>query len=208
MFGRENQPMPESEKLSERLEGWFRSPEPRTLGSLIELFGEKSFAVLFVLLLALPALPLPTGGITHLFELIAMLLALELIAGRRGVWLPDRWKRRELGAAMERRFSETLLGRIRWLESHSRPRLGILLAHRLSGVVFGAAVLGLSLAAFLAPPFTGLDTLPAMGVVLLSLGVLLDDALLSLAGLLVGAVGVVLVLVLGSLAVRGVGSLV
>jgi len=43
----------------------------------------------------------------------------------------------------------------------------------LSGIVFGLLVLGGSAGAFLAPPFTGLDTLPALGVVLLSLGVLL-----------------------------------
>jgi len=199
--------MPEVEKLSDRLEGWFRSPEPRTLGSLIELFGEKSFAVLFVLLLAVPALPLPTGGVTHIFEVIAMLLAVELIAGRRTVWLPERWRRRELGASTQKRFSEILLRRIRWLESHSRPRLGFLLTHRLSGVAFGAVVLGFSLTAFLAPPFTGLDTLPALGVVLLSLGVLLDDALLAVIGVVIGAVGVVLVLTLGSLAVKGVRGL-
>jgi len=199
--------MPEVEKLSDRLEGWFRSPEPRTLGSLIELFGEKSFAVLFVLLLAVPALPLPTGGVTHIFEVIAMLLAVELIAGRRTVWLPERWRRRELGASTQKRFSEILLRRIRWLESHSRPRLGFLLTHRLSGVAFGAVILGFSLTAFLAPPFTGLDTLPALGVVLLSLGVLLDDALLAVIGVVIGAVGVVLVLTLGSLAVKGVRGL-
>ena len=91
--------MPEGEKLSDRLERWLRSNEPKTIGSLIELFREKSFAVLFVLLLAVPALPLPTGGVTHVFEVIAMLLALELIVGRRQVWLPERWWRRELGAA-------------------------------------------------------------------------------------------------------------
>ncbi len=45
--------------------------------------------------------------------------------------------------------------------------------------------------AFVAPPFTGLDTLPSLGVVLISLGVLLDDALLALIGLVVGAVGAV-----------------
>ena len=50
--------------------------------------------MLFVLLLALrPALP--TGGVTHVFELIAMLLALQLIVGRRHVWLPERWRQRE-----------------------------------------------------------------------------------------------------------------
>jgi len=58
------------------------------LGSLIELFQERSFAILFVLLLGVPALPLPTGGATHVFEIIAMLLALELIAGRGEIWLP------------------------------------------------------------------------------------------------------------------------
>jgi hypothetical protein len=187
----------ESARFSDRLEGWFRSPGPKTLGSLTELFQEKSFAVLFVLLLALSALPLPTGGVTHVFELIAMLLALELIAGRTTVWLPERWKRRELGAD---RASERLLKWIRWLERHSRPRLGFLLTHRLSGVAFGAVVLVLTLTAFLAPPFTGLDTLPSLGVVLLSLGVLLDDAAIVLIGVIVGAVGVLLVLVLGRLA--------
>jgi hypothetical protein len=43
----------------------------RTLGGLIEVFQEKSFAILFVLLLGLPALPLPTGGATHVFEIMA-----------------------------------------------------------------------------------------------------------------------------------------
>jgi hypothetical protein len=197
----------EEARLSDRLESWFASPGPKTVGSLIELFGEKSFAVLFVLLLALPALPLPTGGVTHLFELIAMLLALELIVGRRTVWLPERWRRRELGPAAQKRFSEVLLRRIRWLERHSRPRLGFLLTHRLSGIVFGVLVLLLSVAAFVAPPFTGLDTLPSLGVVVLSVGVLLDDALLVLAGLLIGLVGVAVVIALGRVALHEAGRI-
>ena len=197
-------PSVEMVRFSDRLEGWFRSPGPKTVGSLTELFQEKSFAVLFVLLLALSALPLPTGGVTHVFELIAMLLALELIAGRKTVWLPERWSRRELGSE---RSSERLLRWIRWLESHSRPRAGFLLTHRLSSVSFGAIVLVLTVTAFVAPPFTGLDTLPSLGVVLLSLGVLLDDSVLALVGVIVGAVGLLLVIVLGRLAYSGVESL-
>jgi hypothetical protein len=193
--------------LSDRLEGWLGGEGTKTLGSLTELFGEKSFAVLFVLLLAVPALPLPTGGVTHVFELIAMLLALELLVGRRTVWLPERWRRRELDPAAQRRFRDQLLRRIRWLERHSRPRASTLLNSRLSGNAYGAVVLALSLAAFLAPPFTGLDTLPALGVVVLSVGMLLDDALVALAGIAIGAAGIVLVVVLGSLAYRGVSDL-
>jgi hypothetical protein len=203
----EVEPAAEAQRLSDSLESWFTSTESKTIGSLVELFGEKSFAVLFLLLLALPALPLPTGGVTHVFELIAVLLALELIAGRRTVWLPERWRRREIGPARQKRFSDGLLRRIRWLERHSRPRLGFLLTNRLSGVVFGVLVLILTVTAFLAPPFTGLDTLPSLGVVLLSLGLLLDDALLALFGVMVGAVGLLLVIVLGRLAYEGARGL-
>jgi hypothetical protein len=194
-------------QLSDRLDAWLRGDGPKTLDGLIALFGEKSFAILFVILLAVPALPLPTGGVTHVFEVIAMLLALELIAGRRQVWLPRRWRERDLGPTAQRRFRELLVKRIRWLESHSRPRLGALLSHRLSGVVYGLVVLGLSLIAFLAPPFTGLDTLPAMGVVVISLGILLEDSLIVLAGTLIGALGVFVVIGLGRLIVETVGAL-
>ena len=195
------------QKLSDRLEGWLKGDQPKTVGNLIELFGEKSFAVLFLLLLAIPALPLPTGGVTHVFELIAMLLALELIVGRRTVWLPERWRGRELGPATQKRFSEVLLRRIRWLERHSRPRLRFLIDHPLRGQVFGLLVLGLAVAAFVAPPFTGLDTLPSLGVVVLSLGVLLDDGLVAVAGVVIGAAGIVAELFLGSLALKGIKSL-
>ncbi|HEU4980852.1 MAG TPA: exopolysaccharide biosynthesis protein, partial [Solirubrobacterales bacterium] len=77
-----------------------------------------------------------------------------------------------------------------------------------SGVAYGLVVLALSLTAFLAPPFTGLDTLPAMGVVVISAGILLDDSLLVLGGILVGAAGVALVVGLGGLVVEGIRELV
>jgi hypothetical protein len=189
--------MPEGERLSDQLEGWLRSEQPRTIGSLIDVFEEKSFAVLFVLLLALPALPLPTGGVTHVFEVIAMLLALELIVGRRRVWLPERWRAKEIGMPTRERFASTLLPRIRWIERHSHAHLGFLLDHRLAGVVYGAVTLVLVVTAFVAPPFTGLDTVPSIGVVLISLGVLLEDPILGGVGFAVGAAGVLIVFLLG-----------
>jgi hypothetical protein len=63
-------------------------------------------------------------------------------------------------------------------------------------------VFGLTLSAFLAPPFSGLDTLPSLGVVVIGLGVLLRDVLLALLGVLLGAIGVATILAIGSLAVE------
>jgi hypothetical protein len=201
------QPRPEPAKVSEQLERWLKTEGDKTLGSLAELFEEKSFAILFVLLLGVPALPLPTGGATHVFEIIAVLLALQLIAGRDQIWLPQRWRKLELAGDKQQRFITGLMKMIRRLERISRPRLRFLFDHRVSNIVFGLLAVGGSAAAFLAPPFTGLDTLPSLGVVLLSLGVLLEDILLVLVALVVGVAGVLLEVVLGSAAINGLGSL-
>ena len=187
---------------------WLTSAGDKTLGGLIDVFQEKSFALIFILLLGVPALPLPTGGATHLFEIIAMLVALQLVAGRTKIWLPARWCRLELGTGSGRtRFIRGLMKVIRWIERFSRPRGRFLFDHRASNTVFGLLVIAGSLGAFLAPPFTGLDTLPALGVVLLSLGVLLEDFAVVVLALSVGGAGVVLEIFLGRAAVRGIGNL-
>jgi hypothetical protein len=201
------QPSTGPKKVSDELERWLKSDGEKTLGTLIELFREKSFAILFVLLLAVPALPLPTAGATHLFEIIAVLLALELVAGRDEIWLPQRWRKLELAGGKQQRLISGLKKTIRWLERFSRPRLPFLFDHRVSNIVFGLLVISGSVGAFFAPPFSGLDTLPALGVVLLSLGVLLKDAVVVVAGLVVGVAGVVLEITLASAAINGITKL-
>jgi hypothetical protein len=193
-------------RVSYELERWLTGDRQKTLGGLIDVFGEGSFAIVFVLLMAVPALPLPTGGVTHVFEAITMLLALELIVGRRQVWLPQRFRNMELAGAKREQFIATLLKRIRTLERFSRPRGRWLFGHRLSGSVFGLIELALALTAFLAPPFSGLDTLPSIGAVVIALGYLLTDVALSAAGIVIGALGVVSVIFLGSIAVKLVKS--
>jgi hypothetical protein len=201
------QPPQAGDRFSDELERWLNSDADKTLGGLIDLFGQRSFAIVFVLLLGVPALPLPTGGATHLFEVVAMLLALQLIGNRDRIWLPRRWRDIDVAGPSRRRFLELLMKTVRRLERGSRPRLRFVFGHRLSNVAFGALVLGGSLAAFLAPPFSGLDTLPALGVVLLSLGVLLEDFPVVIVGVVVGVAGVVLEVALGRLAIDALGEL-
>ena len=196
---------PEPQRLSDELEAWLQGPGDKRLGDLVEVFGKRSFAVAFVILLGVPALPLPTGGVTHVFEIIAILLAAQLVIGRDEIWLPQRLCRRELES--DARFLHGLIKAIRRVERFSKPRLRFLFGHRLTNLLFGLLVAAGSLAAFLAPPFTGLDTLPALGVVLVSLGVLLEDFYVVIAGIVVLAIGVALEIILGKAAVKGIGSL-
>ena len=185
----------DDERFSDRLEAWFLSDDEKTVDGLTEVFGPKAFAVAFGILMALPALPLPTGGLTHVFEIIVMLLALEMIVGRTTPWLPQRLARRELPSG--EKVANQITKRIRWFEKFTRKRFPHAVGSRGARPLIGLAVLVLTIAAFVAPPFTGLDTLPAMGVVLISLSMIFEDVALLVAGALVGSAGVGLEIVLG-----------
>lgn len=193
--------------ISDELEAWFKGDGEKTLGGLIDVFDEKSFALLFVVLMSVPALPLPTAGATHVFEVIAILLALQLVAGRSEIWLPERFRKRDLGGDKQQKFIAGLLRFIRRLERFSKPRMRFLFGNRLSNAIFGLLVIGGSVAAFFAPPFSGLDTLPALGVVMLSLGVLLEDVLMAIVGIVVGVAGVLLAIIVGEAAFNAIKDL-
>jgi hypothetical protein len=192
--------MPQPPAFSDQLEGWLRGDGEKTLGGLVDVFGRKGFATIFLILLAPSALPLPTGGATNVFEAVAMLLALQLLANRERLWLPKRWRKVSLAGAREERFVTGLMRLVRRLERSSRPRLSIVFGHPASNVAFGLLVIGGTLGAFLAPPFSGLDTLPSLAVVLVSLGVILEDVAVVILGIVVGVVGVVLEIVLWGVA--------
>jgi hypothetical protein len=131
-----------------------------------------------------------------------MLVALQLVVGRRCVWLPARGQRLKLAAPSRQKLVTALLRRIRWFERFSRPRASRLFEHRVTRSVFGALVFGLAPSAFLAPPFSGLDPLSSLGVVVIGLGVPLRDLLLALLGALLGAIGVATILAIGNFAVE------
>jgi hypothetical protein len=184
--------------FSVQLEKWLSGKEDKTLSSLSNVFGEKSFAVVFLVLMSIPALPLPTGGLTHVFEIITMLLALELVIGRTTIWLPERWKNKKLGRKTREKALPSIIKRVKWFEKFSRPRLSKLMKSRAVASIMGLVIFGLALSAFLAPPFSGLDTLPSLGVVFIALGIILEDIVGAFVGLVTGLVGIALILFLGT----------
>jgi hypothetical protein len=189
--------LPSSERVSDQIERWLDESDDHTVGALLDLFEEKSFALLFIILLGVSALPLPTGGATHVFDIIAVLVAAQLVIGLDEIWLPQRWRKLQLAGSKQQRFLHGLLRFLRFLERFSRPRLQILFDHRASNIVFGLTVIAFTAGAFFAVPFSGLDTLPALGVVVVSVGVLLEDFAVVALGLLVGVAGITVEIVLG-----------
>lgn len=179
--------------FSVQLERWLKDKSPKTIEGLLNAFGEKSFAIVIMVLMFLPALPIPTGGITHIFELVVMLLAIEMIAGRRTLWLPKRILQKPLGSVLTGKAVPVMIKQVKWFERFSRPRFGNVINNRLTYVFVGVMFFVLALAAALAPPFSGLDTLPALAAVMISLALILDDAAILIVGMVLSIVGIVLV---------------
>ena len=196
------------EAFSDQLERWLRSDETKTLGALSEVFAEKSFAVTILLLMFVPALPLPTGGISHVFEAITVVLAGQMVLGRRTIWLPQRWQRRELGPTTTDKAIPFMVRWIRRVERFSRPRGAWLFGQGWMLRLLGLLVMGLAIAAALAPPFSGLDTLPSVGAVAVALAIILEDVVVLAIGIVVGTGGVILILTVGAVIVRVLRNLI
>jgi hypothetical protein len=131
-----------------------------------------------------------------------------LIAGRRTIWIP-KWATRKVnvGKLMSGKGGQKLLSVIKWFERWSRRRLSGLLIMRPVLSLIGLFVLVYTVAAFVAPPFSGLDTLPALGVVTLSLGIILEDVVIVLTGVIIGAVGIGVEVAVGGALYHGLSHL-
>ena len=184
--------------FSDELEDWLKGDTPKTVGALSEEFEERAFAVTILLLMFPSALPIPTGGITHVLEFFAIIVALQMVAGRTTLWLPKRFAQRELGASMTEKAVPFISRRIRWFEKYSAPRLAGLFDQRWFIRIIGLVILVFTLGAIIAPPFSGLDTLPALGIVIICLAIVLGDILMFVIGAAIGAGGIALILTVGA----------
>lgn len=194
-------------RVSAGLEAWLDSDQASTLGSLNDAFGEKILAAACLTLMAPSALPIPSGGATHVLDAIALVFAAQMVLGRRSVWLPARWRIKEIGSRTQKAL-RILIRFVKLCERVSRRRLAPVITGRVGERMIGLVITAFIVAAALAPPFSGLDTLPSLGVVLLALAVLFEDAAFAVAGLLAGLIGVALALFLGAQVTHFVSGLV
>lgn len=193
--------------FSKTLHSWLISNDKKTIGSMLDVFDEKSFAFLFLVLMIFPAAPLPTGGLVHIFEVIVILIALQLVIGRKELWLPKKLKKVELDSVTRKKVLPFLEKRVKFFERFAKPRLGGVMNNTWFRSQLGIFVILFTLGAFFAPPFTGLDTLPSLGVVFIAIGVILNDLAILLVGYVVGAVGLTITFVLSASIIAAIQAL-
>jgi hypothetical protein len=172
----------ELEPLSAILLDELTEDETVTLGELRDRLARRGFGLLMVLL-ALPTLiPVLPPGSAAFIGLLYILLSLQMLFGRDEPWLPARLSRFRLSARTITALRDRGVPFLRRVERFSRPR-PLLVDERIASRVVALVVLLLGIVLLTPLPF--LNTLPALAVMLMGIGLLNRDGVFVAAGLLI-----------------------
>lgn len=176
-----------------------------TLDELMSAMGRSSIAFA-ILILSLPALtPIP-GPFGLVFGSCLAIISLQIIAGFRRIWLPQFLGRRQVsGGTIELmvRYTAPLVARVETLLRKNRLRR---FAGPRAQAFLGLPVLLLAIAVALPIPFGNM--LPVAALVMIALGLMERDGLVTILGLGVGVIALGATGGLVYAAAWGLGSIV
>lgn len=151
--------------------------------------GKKGFGLILIVLSLPSAIPVPAPGYSTPFGIIIGLVALQMICNSRTIWLPNKLSeiriRPKIARAMLTTVSKCLLS----IERFIRPRQKWI--RNRAGQTALALLIGIMACLMILPiPFT--NTLPAIVIFIIGIGLSEEDGLIAIAAFLAGCVAVVL----------------
>lgn len=156
-------------------------PDGLSLGEVRDRMDDQAFGLL-ILILAIPCLVPALYGVPQIIGVPILILAGQLLVGRKEPWLPAPILRRRIGKAWLERMADFATKRMGWIERLSKPRL----TGFVSGVGDQVAGLFMIIATVtIILPMT--NTIPSVALALLAAGLLQRDGLFVLAGAAVSA---------------------
>jgi hypothetical protein len=164
------------------------------LGEVLDKAGDRGYGFLLILL-AIPAfIPILPPGTSGVLGALMSIVALQMLFGLKQPWFPKRWRQKVLSPKVVQAIQTRGVAMLRQIERISHPRgrrftrNGLIL--RLSALVV------IALALVLSSPMPFMNTLPALGVLLIGVGLANHDIYFLSAGWLIGT-AVALIVALG-----------
>ena len=177
--------------LGETLQELLKTDDERGL-SISEItlaVGEKGFGLLLIVLSLPSALPIPAPGYSTPFGVVMALIALQMMSGRKAIWLPHR-----LGTIrIKLKLANTMLGTaskfLSKIEPYIRPR-----QKWIRGRVGHAslALVVLIMASLMMLPIPLTNTFHAMVIFMIGVGLSEEDGLLAIGAFTLGCCAVLL----------------
>jgi len=146
-------------------------------GDFVLKIGDKAFGVIIVLLAIPSALPTPAPFISTPFGLGIILIAAQLMIGRKALWLPKRVMDAKVSVSAANKMISALNWILEKCEWVIHPRLkwvSTRSGHILLGILMSCCALLMMI------PFPLTNTLPAMVIFLLGVSLTEDDGLIAI----------------------------
>ncbi len=156
---------------------------PVSIEAIRDALADRSFAALLVFFSLLNLLPLPPGT-TLVTGLPLLLIAGQMVTGRRTVWLPRSWLNRSIGASRFRSLTERAGPTLERLERLVKPRRWPFASPQTAERVIGVIGLVLAVAVTLPIPFG--NWLPAFALAVVGLSLSERDGVFLAAGIALG----------------------
>lgn len=177
-------------KLSENLESVFLSESGEiTIREILDRSEHRGFAFLLVIFTLPIALPFTPPGFSTVFAVLVALLAVQMMAKRQQPWFPG-WVMTRKVKTGDSRFVRAMHKWAAFFERFLRPRMAWLYSPFMFRILLGPVIL--LAAAAMSLPFPGTNSAPALAVSLIALGMLEEDGVCGLAGVLLALMGLAL----------------
>lgn len=182
----------------------YRSMDTLPIGMLVAVLGERSFGWSILLFAVINLVPMPLGS-TLLTAVPLILLTAQMAMGYNHVRLPRMIARRSVSRSGLRRVVHRLQPVVRPIERIVRRRHEWIFRPRWERAT-GAALLAIAIALFLPIPLSG--WFPAISLFISAIGLIERDGLVTLIGLVFGAVSIVVTLAMITTIVLGAEALI
>lgn len=164
------------------------------LGEVLDKAGDRGYGFLLILL-AIPAfIPILPPGTSGVLGALMSIVALQMLFGLKQPWFPKRWRNKVLSPKVVQALQTRGVAILRQIERVSHPRGRRLTRNGLILRLSALVVIGLALV--LSSPMPFMNTLPALGVLLIGVGLANHDIYFLSAGWAIG-VAVALIVALG-----------
>jgi hypothetical protein len=161
---------------------------------VLDKAGDRGYGFLLILL-AIPAfIPILPPGTSGVLGALMSIVALQMLFGLKQPWFPKRWRNKVLSPKVVQALQTRGVAILRQIERVSHPRGRRLTRNGLTLRLSALVVIGLALV--LSSPMPFMNTLPALGVLLIGVGLANHDLYFLSAGWGIGIV-VVLIVALG-----------
>lgn len=158
-----------------------------SVGELLKDFYENGL-LLMILFFALPvAIPLPyPPGFTTIIGIPLILLSVQMLLGFRHVFLPKTISRYKISNNVLITISNKVVPILRWIENYIKPR------YSFAQFIYCEQIIGfisLICAISVAIPLPLTNSIPALGIAVMALGLLNRDGIVILCGLIISIIG-------------------